>query len=84
MGRAKGQKMTEEQKAEMRAKREANKAKKEGDKYPIILDDIKTLSVFQLQSIVKKCNELIEAKKEGEKKNLQAQIEELQKKLESL
>lgn len=84
MARKAGTVMTEEQKAAMKVKRDANKAAKLNDNIDSLLISLKLLSSQNLKKVIDKANELIELKKEDEKKAIQAKIEELQKQLEIL
>lgn len=72
-------------------KLESNKTNKESSKpeesnsdLTSILNSLKSLSSDELNRIIVKANLIIEKKKEDEKKAIEAQIQELQKKLETL
>lgn len=72
-------------------KLESNKTKKESsiseesnNEFTTILNSLKSLSFDELNKVVAKANLIIDKKKEDEKKAIEAQIQELQKKLETL
>lgn len=67
-----------------KTKKEPSKVEESNNEFTLILNALKSLSFDELNRIIVKANLIIEKKKEDEKKAIEAQIEELQKKLETL
>lgn len=67
-----------------KTKKEPSKAEESNNEFTSIINSLKSLSFDELNKVVAKANLIIEKKKEDEKKAIEAQIQELQKKLETL
>lgn len=83
MGRIKGVKMTEEQKAAMRAKREANKLGKESA-FNLVTSNLKHLSFEELEHVVALANRQKKEKLGTEELRLIKEKEEIELKLQKL
>lgn len=67
-----------------KSKKEPSKTEESNNEFTSILNALKSLSFDELNKIIVKANLIIDKKKEDERKAIEAQIEELQKKLETL
>lgn len=67
-----------------KSKKESSKIEESSNEFTSIMNSLKSLSFDELYKVVVKANLIIEKKKEDEKKAIEAQIQELQKKLETL
>lgn len=67
-----------------KTKKEPSKAEESNNEFTSIMNSLKSLSFDELNRIIVKANLIIDKKKEDEKKAIEAQIQELQKKLETL
>lgn len=66
------------------SKKEHSKIEELNNEFTSILNSLKSLSFDELNRIIVKANLIIDKKKEDEKKAIEAKIQELQKKLETL
>lgn len=67
-----------------KSKKESSKIEESSNEFTSIMNSLKSLSFDELYKVVVKANLIIDKKKEDERKAIEAQIQELQKKLETL